>query len=78
MSEQLMVEDHPELVRDSYSKGITNRDNSAYKKYMESYSKRKLRNSKIENTEREINNIKDELSEMKTMLRHLLEKVNGN
>ena len=45
-----VVEDRPELIRDTYSKGITNRDTSAYEKYMESASKRKQRREQIDNT----------------------------
>ena len=79
MSEQLIVEDHPELLKDSYSKGVANRDPSAYQKYMDAALKRKERNSRLDETVEEINNIKNEMSEMKQMLRQLLEnKVNGN
>ena len=72
------VENHPELIRDVFSKGITNRDTDAYKKYMSSAIKRKERNSKLDETVEEINNIKQEMSDMKDMLRQLLNKVNGN
>ena len=74
-----IVEDHPELIRDTFSKGITNRDTDSYKKYMASAIKRKERNSKLDKTVHEINSIKNEMAEMKSMLRQLLEnKVNGN
>jgi len=80
MSHQFeIVEDHPELIRDTFSKGITNRDTDSYKKYMASAIKRKERNSKLDKTVHEINSIKNEMAEMKSMLRQLLEnKVNGN
>jgi len=74
-----VVENHPELIRDTFSKGITNRDTDSYKKYMASAIKRKERNSKLDKTVHEINSIKNEMAEMKSMLRQLLEnKVNGN
>ena len=60
-----VVEDRPELIRDTYSKGITNRDTSAYEKYMESAS-------------REINILKEQMSEMQDVLQQILNKVNGN
>ena len=72
-----VVENHPELIRDVFSKGITNRDTDAYKKYMSAAIKRKERNSKLDETVEEINNIKQEMSDMKDMLRQLLNKVNG-
>ena len=58
MSNQLVVEDHPHLVRDSYSKAITNRDTQAYENYMSAALKRKERNSQLENQQQEINIIK--------------------
>ena len=73
-----VVENHPELIRDVFSKGIANRDTDAYKKYMAAAIKRKERNSKLDETVEEINNIKQEMSDMKDMLRQLLNKVNGN
>ena len=73
------VEDSPELIRDAYSKGITNRDTSAYDRYMQGALARKARKEKLNETVEEINNIKQEMSEMKDMLRQLLEnKSNGN
>ena len=74
-----IVEDSPELIRDTYSKGITNRDTSAYERYMQGALERKARKEKFNETVEEINNIKQEMSEMKDMLRQLLEnKSNGN
>ena len=72
-----VVEDRPELIRDTYSKGITNRDTSAYEKYMESASKRKQRREQIDNTTREINILKEQMSEMQDVLQQILNKVNG-
>ena len=78
MSEQLIVEDHPELLKDSYSKGVVSRDISAYEKYMSAAVKRKDRQSRLDGAVEEINNIKEEMSDMKDMIRQLLNKVNGN
>ena len=78
MSEQLIVEDHPELLKDSYSKGVVSRDISAYEKYMSAAVKRKDRQSRLDDAVEEINTIKEEMSDMKNMLRQLLNKVNGN
>ena len=74
MSEFKVVEDRPELIRDTFSKGIVNRDVSAYESYMEVAQKRKQRRAQIDNSLEEINSIKQEMSEMKEMLRQLLEK----
>ena len=72
------VESHPELAKDEYSKGITNIDNDAYTKYMRSAITRKERNAILENNTEEINNLKEDVSEIKDMLRQLINKENGN
>ena len=72
------VESHPELAKDEYSKGITNIDNDAYKKYMQSAMTRKERNALLETNTKEINNLKEDVSEIKDMLRQLISKQNGN
>ena len=71
------VESHPELAKDEYSKGITNIDNDAYKKYMQSAMTRKERNASLEKNTEDINNLKEDVSEIKDMLRQLINKENG-
>ena len=71
------VESHPELAKDEYSKDITNIDNDAYKKYMQSAMTRKERNATLETNTKEINNLKEDVSEIKDMLRQLINKENG-
>ena len=72
------VESHPELERDEYSKGITNIDNDAYSKYMRGAMLRKERNITLRNNTEEINNLKEDVSEIKDMLRQLISNQNGN
>ena len=72
------VESHPELARDEYSKAVTNVDNDAYTKYMNGALARKNRNQTLEENTKEINNLKQDMSEVKDMLRQLLSKQNGN
>ena len=68
------VEDHPELSRDEYSKGVTNIDNDAYTKYMQGATARKERNTTLKSNTEEINNLKEDMSEIKDMLRQLISK----
>ena len=75
---QVKVEHHPELRRDEYSKGITNVDNDAYTNYMQGALARRQRNQTLEQNTTEINNLKQDVSEVKDMLRQLLNKQNGN
>ena len=74
----IKVEHHPELRRDEYSKGITNVDNAAYSNYMKGALARKQRATTLEENTKEINNLKQDVSEVKDMLRQLLSKQNGN
>ena len=73
----IKVEHHPELRRDEYSKGITNVDNDAYTNYMQGALARRQRNQTLEQNTKEINNLKQDVSEVKDMLRQLLNKQNG-
>ena len=75
---QVKVESHPELRRDEWSKGITNVDNTAYNNYMNGALARKQRAQTLEENTKEINNLKEYMSEVKNMLRQLLSKQNGN
>ena len=75
---EVKVEHHPELRRDEYSKGITNVDNDAYTNYMQGALARRQRNQTLEQNTKEINNLKQDVSEVKDMLRQLLNKQNGN
>ena len=75
---QVKVEHHPELRRDEWSKGITNVDNDAYNNYMNGALTRKQRNATLESNTEEINNLKQDMSEVKDMLRQLISKQNGN
>ena len=68
------VEKHPELEKDEYSKGVTNIDNDAYTKYMHGAIARKERNAILETNTKEINNLKEDVSEIKDMLRQLINK----
>ena len=72
------VEHHPELARDEYSKAVTNVDNDAYTKYMRAATARKERNATLQNNTKEINNLKEDMLEIKDMLQQLIIKQNGN
>ena len=68
------VEHHPELSREEYSKAVTNIDNDAYTKYMLGATARKERNASLMSNTEEINNLKEDMSEIKDMLRQLISK----
>ncbi|SVC08158.1 uncharacterized protein METZ01_LOCUS261012, partial [marine metagenome] len=68
------VEHYPDLRRDDYSKGITNVDNNAYDRYMQGAMARKQRNQSLEEHTKEINNLKEDMLDIKDMLRQLISK----
>lgn len=64
------VQGHPNLYRDENSGAIINYDDLAYNQYVNSLNNR-------QNQKKEINDLKNEVSELKSLLKQLLEK-NGS
>jgi hypothetical protein len=64
------VQGHPNLYRDEKSGAIVNCDNLSYNQYINSLQNR-------ENQNKEIDQLKNEISEIKYLLKQLLEK-NGS
>ena len=64
------VQGHPNLYRDENSVDIVNCDNLSYNQYINSLQNR-------QNQRKEIDQLKDEMSEIKKLLKQLLEK-NGS
>ena len=65
------VQEENQLFRDSYSKGIINADISSLNKYKEARNNL----SKIKVIESEQNSLKNEVSEIKSLLYKLLEQT---
>jgi len=68
------VEGHPNLVRDSVSHAIINRNNGAYEQAKKRASAAQQQRDEIRETTREINDLKAEIYEIK----HLLKDLVGN
>lgn len=66
MNEYIRVEDDPNLYRNVKTGAVINVNDQAYENYMR-------RKSKISRKDREIQNLKDELSEIKGLLKTLLD-----
>ena len=64
------VQGHPNLYMDEESGAIVNCDNSSYNQYVNSLQNR-------ENQRKEIDQLKDEMVEIKQLLKQMLEK-NGS
>lgn len=65
---KLKVDGHPELVRDTKSSAVINNSRRDYEEYMEQYRARKRSNDRIDNMESDMNSIKSELDEIKSLL----------
>ena len=74
---KINVKDKPHLVRDSRSGALLNINNSAYEKSKRIRLEAEKQRDEIRGAVREINNIKCEMHEMKTLLLQLIEKENG-
>jgi hypothetical protein len=74
MGKVLKVEGFQDLVRDEYSSAIVNTNKSDYEKYMQRRKAMKKNNDKIRDACREINNLKQELYEIKDLIKKLVGK----
>ena len=70
----LQVEGHDDLVRDTESTAIINKNRGAYLIAKQSAEAAQRQRDAIRNANREINNIKSEMHEIKSMLKTLLDK----
>ena len=66
------VKDHRNLARDTDSGAIINVDRSAYLNALERHKNKEKQKETIENNTHDINSIKSEITEIKTMLKTLL------
>ena len=70
----LQVEGHDDLVRETESNAIVNRNKGAYLLAKQRAQNTQRQRDAIRNANREINNIKSEIHEIKSMLKTLLDK----
>ena len=75
MSKYLKVEGHNNLVRETRSHAIINADNSGYSIYMQRVRAREKQGDQIRNAVKEINTLKTELREIKSLIKEL---INGS
>tara|TARA_Y100000768_G_C23510490_1_gene465699 strand:- start:3 stop:215 length:213 start_codon:yes stop_codon:yes gene_type:complete len=67
----MKVEGHNNLVRENDSNAIVNTDLSEYNNYLSLRSKRKQKSERIDNMENELKSLKDDINEIKTLLKAL-------
>ena len=77
MTEHIPVEGKIGLYRDSDSTAIINRDKKAYLDYMKRKKIAETKNNELDKMKEDINNVKDELGEIKGLLSTLVQKLNN-
>ena len=65
---KLRVEGYDNLLRDTNSNAVINSSTSEYKIYMSKYRAREKQSDELRNACKEINNLKAELREIKTLI----------
>ena len=71
---KLKVEGYESLVRDTRSNGIINTNKTEYQLYMARIRAREQQGDQIRNAVKEINNLKQELYEIKSLLKEVISK----
>ena len=69
------VKDNEHLIRNTNSNCIVNTNKSEYEEYLTRRKLKKIEKNKVDNLERDISTLKNEITEIKDLLRSL---VNGN
>ena len=72
---ELKVKDNEHLIRNTKSNCIVNTNKAEYEEYMTRRKLKKSEKSKVDNLERDISTLRSEITEIKDLLRSL---VNGN
>ena len=65
---KLRVEGHENLIRDTSSNAVINSSTSEYRIYMARHRAREQQSDELRNACKEINNLKAELREIKTLI----------
>jgi len=76
--EYAKVEGHSHLVRDSKTNSIINTNMVEYQEYLNRRNVKVDENQKIQHLESDVANIKDDLSEIKSLLRSLVNESRWN
>jgi hypothetical protein len=71
---KIKVEGHDSLARDIRSNAIVNTSKNEYQIYMNRIRSREQQSDEIRNTVKEINLLKQELFEIKTLLKEVIKK----
>ena len=68
----IKVKDNENFVRDSKSNCIINRNKSEYDEYLARRKSKQSEKNKVENLEKDMDTLKNELSEIKSLLKEII------
>ena len=69
------IEGYPDLVKDETTGAVLSNNNSAYNVVKRRYKSKQLEKKQIQKQEKDINSMREEISELKTMMKTLMEKL---
>ncbi len=69
------IEGYPDLVKDGTTGAVLSNNDSAYNAVKRRHKSKQLEKDQMQKQEKDINSMKDELSEIKTMMKTLMEKL---
>tara|TARA_Y100000004_G_scaffold176817_1_gene217730 strand:- start:101 stop:331 length:231 start_codon:yes stop_codon:yes gene_type:complete len=72
MMEYYGVEGHSNLLRDPNTDSIVNIDSLGYERYIARREAKNKKNQKVQNIEQEVANMKEDINEIKNLLKELL------
>jgi hypothetical protein len=65
------VKENPELIRDMDSKAVLNTNSTA----LQAYKKKREKQQEIQSAVEDINNMKQDINELKTLMQRILDKI---
>jgi formiminotetrahydrofolate cyclodeaminase len=68
------IEGHPDLIRDVKTNAILNNNKSEYEKYIIASRVKKVEKTKVEKIEEELDTLKEDITEIKDLLKTVLSK----
>jgi len=72
------LEGHKDLARDPQTNAIVNVNNMEYQQYLSRRDVKSEKNQRVQTIEEEVANIKDDINEIKSLLKELLNEPRSN
>ena len=69
------IEGYPDLVKDGNTGAVLSNNNSAYNAVKKRHKSKQLEKDKMQQQETDINSMREELTEIKTIMKTLMEKL---